>query len=181
MLYLRLEDREKVKALPGNVDPMDKEQVIHIRFRLPFLDEDDVPIGEYHDPDRGLRLWRRTDPNGYCEDFTDESTISDPGSFQLHHECGLLVNVPCYHGHKLPDMGPCRTFWNGKSWSMELTQLAIRPDDNGELRVLPIVKCRHCGHVWRYKWETVWDFIPRDMQLRLETYSGLKATARVVL
>lgn len=149
MLYLRYEDREKVSKLPNSLDPVREAGVL--RFRLPFPDEDEIPIGEYKDPFRGMRLYRQcgVGQSSYCEDFKDESTIKQPGGFQLRHECGLLVNVPCYHGLKLPEgNADFRPFWNGKGWFFELTQLAPRTID-GIFQVLPIVKCRHCREIWR--------------------------------
>jgi hypothetical protein len=163
MFYLRFEDRYLVSPLPGNVNPARDVEAAQIRFRLPFADEDDIRPGDYKDPFRALRLYRGN------EDFTDESTANHPGTIQLQHACGLLVNVPCYHGHKLPTLGDARVFWNGKSWSLELFQL--RPDFvDGELRVFPVVRCRHCQHVWRYEWPNVWEFIPPEMRTRLRGY-----------
>lgn len=161
MYYLRFEDREKVAPLPGNVDPV--RDACELRFRLPFPDEDDIPPGQYKEFERGLRLYRSTlagTPSACCEDFTDETTVKEPGTIQLHHPSGLLINVPCYHGHKLPDLGPTvKVFWNGKSHSLELTQL--RPVMiEGELQVFPVVRCRHCGQAWRYQWADILEYIP---------------------
>jgi hypothetical protein len=169
MYYLRFEDREKVQKLSGNVDPI--ADCGELRFRLPFPDEDDVQPGEYEDFNRGQRLYRQrgVGVSGYCEDWKDESTVEDPGIMQLRHEAsGLLLNVPCYHGVKLPDViKPMQAFWNGKGHAFELAQL--RPIGSG-LLVYPVVRCRFCQHAWRYDWSQVWDYIPYEMQLRLRQY-----------
>lgn len=177
MLYLRFEDRAKVSALAGNVDPNDDEQAGQVRFRLPFPDEDGVRIGEYKDPFRGLRIYRGSAVQGSHEDFTDATTASEPGMIQLSHPSGLLVNVPCYHGNKLPNLGDAKTFWNGKSWSLELFQLRPVLVD-GALQVFPVVKCRWCGSVWRYQWTDVWEFIPYEMQIRLRGYCQAEVTRK---
>jgi len=174
MLYLRYEDRGKVSKIPNSLDP-EKEAGV-LRFRVPFPDEDDTPIGEYKDPFRGIRLYRQcgVGQSSYCEDFKDESTLRDTGRVQLHHESGLLINVPCYHGIKLPESsGDFKSFWNGKSWSFELTQLAPRTI-GGVFQVLPIVKCRHCRALWRYEWSTVWDYVPADLKPVLRVYAEPK-------
>lgn len=175
MYYLRFEDRNKVKHEHGNVDPNDDEQAGGLRFRLPFPDEDDIPPGgNYEHYERGLRLYRMvksetTEPD-YCEDFTDPETVNLPGFFQLHHPSGLILNVPCYHGEKLPQVAePMRAFWNGRSWFLELSKLR-GVYSHGKLTLWPVVRCRHCGEQWRYKWSDIWDYIPADMKERLQDY-----------
>jgi len=69
MFYLRFEDRDKVRKLPGSLDPA-KETGIY--FRLPFPDENDVRIGEYKDHARGCQLYKMVQSNKmgrYAEDF----------------------------------------------------------------------------------------------------------------
>lgn len=153
MYYLRYEDRAKVRALSGNVDP--EREATALRFRLPFPDEDGLEPGSYEDYNRGVLLFRGN------EYFTDDETANDPGNIQLTHPSGLLVNVPCYHGAKLPALGDARVFWNGKSPSLEMRQL--RPTDGG---VKPIVACRWCNGAWRYDWSDIWEYI-HDPALRI--------------
>jgi hypothetical protein len=175
MYYLRFEDRGKVLHLPGNVDPANDKDASQIRFRLPFADEDGVAIGEYDKYDRGERLWKKIPnplPGGMtCEEFSDDTTASDPGTVQLSHPCGLLVNVPCYHGEKLPESSnDVRVAWNGRSWFLELYQLRPVLED-GQLRVYPVIHCRFCGHLWRYQWADVMEWIPEPMRSRLAVYA----------
>jgi hypothetical protein len=179
MYYLRFEDRDKVTHKPGNVDPV--RDACELRFRLPFPDEDNTPIGQYGNHTRGQRLYKPTlDAQGKVtghEDFTDAETASDAGIIQFSHDCGLLLNVPCYHGAKLPAVGPdVRAFWNGKSHTLELYQLRPVMVD-GVLRVFPVVHCRFCGHAWRYKWADVLDYIPEPLRSRLAVYAEIQVAA----
>jgi len=199
MYYIRYEDRFKVSPLPGNVDI--SSDAAGCRFRLPFPDEDGVLTGEYEKYNRGLRMYR-PDPCEWCKgsgksqfevdgncrrchgagtyghsDFTDPEMLEDPGTIQLHHPSGLLLNVPCYHGMKLPEVtAPMKAFWNGKSWSTELSSLRVLKGENGFNRVVPVVGCVHCGQKWRYEWADVWDFIEPEMQRRLEKYRNPTVT-----
>ena len=104
---------------------------------------------------------------GYFEDFSDESTMKEVGTIQLKHESGLLINVPCYHGHKLPELGPdAKAFWNGKTHSLELYMVKVTASD-----VVPIVRCRHCGNMWRYTWDDVLPFVwDEELKKRLTVY-----------
>jgi hypothetical protein len=171
MYYLRFEDRFKVRALSGNVNPA--TDASGLRFRLPFPDEDNVIPGEYEEYNRSVPLVRHSSFGS--DRFTDDSIASDAGIIQLTHPSGLLVNVPCYHGVKLPDVGKdCKVFWNGKGYSLALYQL--RPirvaNDSGVERyqVFPVVHCIHCGHAWRYTWADIADYLPKDMRARLQPY-----------
>lgn len=173
MYYLRFEDRHKVSAEPNSVDVARHPE--DLRFRLPFPDEDNIQPGDYDKHNRGLRLYRqvksRTTAPDYCEDFTDAKTASEPGNIQLRHDCGLLLNVPCYHGHKLPDVAEgMKAFWNGKGHFLELSSLRTVKDDAGEVHVFPVVACRHCMGAWRYQWAEVMEYIERPMRERLEVY-----------
>jgi hypothetical protein len=141
MYYLRYEDRDKVRPLPNNVDPV--KYASELRFRLPFPDEDHVKPGDYEDFNRGVRLCCKTS-TGY--------------------------NVPCYHGQKLPDLGNARAFWNGKGHSFELTQVRP-VDVNGVVKLIPIVHCRHCGKAWRYTWDEVLPYVlDKQLLDRLKEY-----------
>ena len=166
MYYIRYEDRHKVGHEPGNVDVA--RDADGCRFRLPFPDEDDKQPGEYDEYNRSQRLYRKcgVGQSSYHEDFADESLVDKPGLIQLHHESGLLLNIPCYHGIKLPEVhSTMRAFWNGKSWSLVLSSLRV-----ADGKLWPVVRCRHCGEAWRYEWSNVWEFIPYEMQIRLREY-----------
>lgn len=143
MYYLRHEDQSKVTY----------QYFEHgLRYRLPFPDEDSVAVGEYPDHERGLRLYK-TDENGWSEGFIPDGDL-EPGLIQLTHPSGLLVNVKCHHGLKLPEGGgDCGTGWNGKSWFFELK--AIKAVDGG---TRPVYGCRHCRRMWSTDWDSVIDY-----------------------
>jgi hypothetical protein len=177
MYYLRFEDRFKVSGIPGredgNVKPWIDEEAAQIRFRLPFPDEDNLLPGEYKQHDRGERLWKKVGEGRFetCEGFSDPTTADDPGTVQLTHPCGLLLNVPCYHGEKLPESSKdIKAHWNGKSWFLELYQLRPVLVD-GLLQIFPVVHCRFCRQAWRYKWSDVIDYLHGEMKDRLAGYA----------
>ena len=164
MYYLRYDDRGKVSKQQGSLDAATTHDLF---WRLPFPDEDSVKIGEYAEHDRGLRLWKQEEGQQYAEAFQDESTTTNPGTIQLTHESGLLVNVNCYHGVKLPEGGKdVKMCWNGKSWSFELAFIKNTKDG-----IKPIVKCRHCRSMWRYEWQEVLPFVNGEIKARLEKYA----------
>ena len=157
MYYLRYEDKNNVEPCEGSG--------YGIYYRLPFPDEDDVDIGNYENYNRGYPLYDTV--NDYTEYFTDPTTADDPGIIQITHKCGLLINIPCYHGAKLPDGGEeIKVFWNGKSNFLELSSL--KECENGEIR--PVIKCKHCGHMWSYDWADVLPYIQKRMKQRLMKY-----------
>lgn len=159
MYYIRYEDRDKVARLQNSLDCSVE---FNLRWRLPFPDEDKVKIGEYEDYCRGCGLSGFNDYDGM---------IDNVGTLQLTHESGLLINVPCYHGIKLPDItGPkVGAFWNGKSNHIELSSVKNMPD--GTLR--PVIRCRYCGESWRSEWEYVLPHLyDRELKERLEVYAA---------
>ena len=163
MYYIRFEDRDKVSHKPGNVDLSDPVDVGCLRFRVPFIDEDHILPGEYEDYNRGLRLYR-----GH-EDFRPAET-PEPGSmFFRHNEAGLQFSVPCYHGEKLPDLGPeIKPRWNGKGYAYELASIRA-VYDNGVLKTFPVVRCRFCSEQWRFTWDEVLPFVgDEEMRKRLD-------------
>jgi hypothetical protein len=113
MYYLRYSDIGKIRSRDGNVDVNDPKTVNQLRFRLPFPDEDHIKPGDY-EPFRGALL---------CG-YSDKKTIESPGTVQFHSKTGMLVNITCYHGEKLPEnTKESRFFWNGKGPAYELTFL----------------------------------------------------------
>jgi hypothetical protein len=173
MYYLRLEDKNKV-------NPMNGSSFGHY-WRLPLPEEDSILPGDYKEYNKAYRLYRKVKSNtmtgqDYCEDFTDPDTIKEPGTMQFHNNSGLLVNVKCYHGEKLPENSNDVSFcWNGKGWFLELAYLRTDGDD-----VFPIVKCRHCDKMWRYDWNDVLPYVQdNELKLRLNKYAVNKEHAEV--
>jgi hypothetical protein len=147
MYYLRYSDRDMVTALEGNVDPMDEDTVKELRFRLPFPDEDNIKPGEY-EPFRGAHL---------SYDFKAPDTVKDPGIVQLHSKKGLMVNVTCYHGEKLPEnTKDVHFFFNGKAPAYELQFLKF-------IDGVPygIYSCTECNHSWRRPLKEIIPFMIR--------------------
>lgn len=172
MYYIRFEDREKVKQLPNSLDAATCENLF---WRLPFPDEDEVKIGEYKDHNRGLRLYSQDNPTQHYTEFGDPSTVEDPGTMQFHNGSGILINVKCYHGEKLPQNTEDVSFaWNGRSWFYELA--FVKNTTEG---LKPVVHCRHCRQMWRYTWEEILPFVQdSEMRKRLEEYAKtVKKTA----
>jgi hypothetical protein len=167
MYYLRYEDRLKVKPIAGNVDTHNE---IGLFWRLPYPEEDNITPGGYDIYNRGERLWKYegAGENKHCLDFADPQLADYPGTIQLKHESGLLVNAPCFHGEKLPEnTRDIKFFWNGKSWSLELAFIK----NVSETAIVPIVRCRHCGKMWSYSWEDVMPYLSGKLKTRLKGYA----------
>lgn len=172
MYYLRYEDRNKVR------DEDAPKDTLNLYWRLPFPDEDHLRPGEYQDYCRGIRLYRQGKPDHMgrtfgVEDYANPALADHHGTIQLAHESGLLVNVNCHHGEKLPASGEgVDVHWNGKSHSYELSSIK-----NTAEGVFPVIRCRHCNTKWRMDWADIWDYIPEDMRVRLERYYQKKEAA----
>ena len=157
MYYLRWEHRELVRPIHGNVDPADP--ALTLRFRLPFPDEDSVDPGAYTDHSRHILM------PGYSPKWLAEAK---PGLLQIHHPSGLLVNLPCHHGHRLPE--GVKAFWNGKAHHLALVQVKW---DAASQRLLPVVGCVFCHDKWVAEWENVLPYITDEgLHKRLKAYAG---------
>lgn len=154
MYYLRYEDRNKVEAMDGNINPSES---MNLRWRLPLPDEDNVLPGEYEDYNRAVRLYNST-----RGDFRFPESIKNTGIIQLTHPIGLLVNETCYHGEKLPDSTDTTKYhWNGKTWSWALSSVKNTKDG-----IKPIISCRWCNMSWFGEWVEIIDYIPQDLKDR---------------
>lgn len=199
MYYIRFEDRDKVTAVPNSIDLSNPAHVDGLRFRLPFPDEDNVPIGQYEPFERGLRLYREvactwcdgsgmshrtTDKCQRChgegtygiENYAPADLIDHPGTMHFRHEAaGMQLCVPCYHGMKLPapekfEKGTISAAWNGKGYAFELAHLkAIR--DGSMFRILPVTRCRFCGDEWRCDWSDIAEYLPKEWRFLLDRYA----------
>ena len=136
MYYLRYSDRHMIRPLEGNLDPNDDSILKELRWRLPFPDEDHIKPGEYPDYNRDAAL---------CGEFTSPDNANDPGILQLHSKTGLLVNITCYHGEKLPEnTKDVKFFWNGKKPAYVLKHLKFI---DGE--TFGVYSCTECRREWR--------------------------------
>jgi len=162
MYYLRYEDRHKVKALKGNVNPVRDAE--GLRFRVPLFSEDGIKPGHYtsHVND-GIRLYKKQEGNCIDYDLTD----GEPGRIHFRDETsGLQVSIPCLHGYPTgkQDLGSdVRLGFNGYRSPSILKYLKV----HGGL-VVPVISCTHCGKEWRTTWSAIWDYIPRGF----EDYQG---------
>lgn len=144
MYYIRYHDKDKVDY--------DFEKGRYY-FRLPFPDEDNVQIGMYEQFDRTL----------YCGAFNIVDIEKDAGIVQLYNkDCGILVNLPCYHGVKLPDVSSvenAKVFWNGKKNPLELSSIKY---EHGKI-TKPVFTCKCCRESWSIDWYDVMQ--DEDIQL----------------
>ncbi len=161
MYYLRYDQRYRVQALPGNVDPVN---TLGLRFRIPFLDEDFVEPGQFDSFRRLYPLVR----------FPVADLIEQPGNIQLTHESGLLLNVPCHHGAKLPEAEGIGVHWNGKAgWFIGLS--ALQSVEGG---VKPVLKCWFCCKAWVCDWDDVLPYVDdKILRNRLEKYATVPVQA----
>jgi hypothetical protein len=159
MYYLRYEDRHKVTPESNSLNP---HTVKNLFWRLPFPDEDHIQPGHYENHNRGIRLNHPSKG-----DFKVEGADNRPGMIQLvHKNSGLLANIKCYHGMKLPENSKeVRFGWNGMGHSFEL--IGIKNADD-EIRA--VYHCRHCQSMWSSNdWDEVLDYIQcSEMKRRLE-------------
>lgn len=156
MYYIRYDDRNLVSKLPNSLDPVIEKNLF---WRLPYPDEDHIKIGEYKGFDRGYVL------NNYIA----PETAKNFGTILIRSEMGILVNVVCYHGERLPvDTEEVSFHWNGKVDFYELAHVKNLPEE-----IKPIIRCRGCGHIWNCEWEEILPFI-KDIELkdRLEKYQA---------
>jgi hypothetical protein len=182
MYYLRYEDREKVAAHPGNVDV--NENPAGLRFRLPFPDEDHFRPGEYTPYNRKLPLLHRETRASFESTALGDGKNLSNGLIQLRHDCGYLLNVPCYHGTRLPDGGKeIRAHWNGRAGYfmalMSLKCIAVAyPNGHAGFGtryvVKPVIGCVFCEEAWRCDWVDVWDYLSDEWRERLQVYKDVE-------
>lgn len=158
MYYLRYDQRHLVSRVPNSLDPATTN---NLYWRLPFKDEDKLEPGEFDNHSRGLRLYTKDDI--FAEDIVRE--LGGTGIMQMHNESGLLLNIPCHHGAKLPDVGEAQAHWNGRSWFLEL--VAVKNVDTG---FRPVAQCRFCRQMWSFDWDEIESYIEPEMLERIKAY-----------
>jgi hypothetical protein len=169
MYYLRYEDRFKVKPEEGSLNPTTLKGLY---WRLPFPDEDHMAPGEYPDFYRGVRLFKLSE-SGAAIDYRADYLAEHPGIIQMYHSgMGLLANIRCYHGMKLPENSDSVQFhWNGRSHCMELVHVL-----NTAMGMLPVIACKHCRTSWSLPaedWPMILEHV-QDQKLRerLKVYAS---------
>lgn len=163
MYYLRWNDRLAVTKMQGSLDPA---TCPNLYWRLPLPCEDDILPGDYDSCHATVRLLPWYDENDKAVSYEPPGTL-DPGTIQLHHPSGLLLNVKCHHGNKLPEVsGEIKACWNGKDgYPLELCGIKNHELADGSQVLMPLVRCRHCGQMYRDSWANVLPHIA-DLQLR---------------
>lgn len=148
--YVRWEERNNIKPNMGSE--------FGWFWRLPFPDEDNILEGEYGRYNKYARL---------NNDFVLPQTIQDAGILQLKHECGMLINIYCYHGGKLPHgTDELRTAWNGKASQFYALRYIRKKED--EL-FYATIGCRFCDRMWSLDLEDIVPFVvDSDLKQRLE-------------
>lgn len=163
MYYLRWDDIDKVEIDYDLREP-------GLSFRLPFPDEDDQLPGQYEIYERGYRLLPYQD-DGHTVAFEAGESIAYPGLVQLYHSgSGLLVNAQCFHGLRLPEGSEeLRACWNGKDpYVWELVRVKNHPGQG----LMPLIRCRHCGQLFRSTWANVLPHIKESiLRDRLTSYA----------
>jgi len=171
MYYLRWDDRDKVTPLPGSLNPATEG---NLYWRLPLPEEDDILPGAYKSHDKRVTLLPWEEENDRWKSYEPDDEV-EPGTIQLHHESsGLLLNARCYHGVKLPYVGAdIKAFWNGKAYhNWELCFIKNHELSDGQQELRPLVRCRHCGSMFREQWVNVLPHVQnKALRDRLFTYA----------
>ena len=163
MYYLRYEDRLKVKPLNNNLDPNTE---MNLFWRLPVKCEDNISPGHYSAGWPKVPLVKNLLHGDHY--FSDPICANHPGVMQLrHNDSGLLINVKCYHGVKLPiGNDDFNAFWNGKGYAFEL--VAIK---NETKSFMLVIECRFCGIFFTCDFGEIEDFISdKTLRDRLSRY-----------
>lgn len=171
MYYCRYENRYQIDTLENNVDFHSEK---NLYWRLPLVSEDALKPGEYGSGFPGVRLCK-TFPDRCPENFKPLECADYPGKMQLKHdESGLLVNVNCYHGIKLPlESDDFQPHWNGKGYAFELVALKNTRNQNDENSdfIQMVCQCRFCGNMFTCEFSEISDYIfDKELKKRLSEY-----------
>lgn len=140
----------------------------NLLWRLPIPDEDGIQVGDF---DYGV--WATSPYTALDESMAEILVNSDgeptlkPGIAQAKIDrLGMLLNVPCEHGLRLPlNTGDIKTFLNGCSFPIRLC--AVK-NDTSYNRMSIIVGCTACQCKWSFDFSEVQKYIKSSvMKLRL--------------
>ena len=178
----RLSDGQKVKI--GSCENMyycrwdQRKEVSYpymttgLHWRLPLPDEDGIKPGDFEDYkilkyDERLRTsfipYDAMLKESRLTDEDKELMAKNVGIVQTTVKAlGLLVNVPCYHGLKLPDSveGGVKFFWNGKRDALYFSGVI-----NKEKELMVLMECAACGEAWSMPYQ---DAEPLFRSLRMK-------------
>jgi len=119
--------------------------------------------GDYIIQKRGLLLRRlNIDSSTGYEYYSPEYLKDDTrnGTMTIHDgKSGLRINVKCHHGAMLP-RGSKEIEVEQEHPAGALQLISVKRMTKG---VIPIVRCRHCGLLWREDWDSVLPFVEDHM------------------
>lgn len=151
MYYIRYSQKNEVKYDFGKYAYF---------WRLPFPEEDGIPAGSYET----YEPWKNT-----SRAFLDERYFEmkkklydqepEAGFVQLRSDAlGMLVNVSCYHGTRLPESTKdTKFFFNGKRNPLRIAYVKNYPT---EMRV--VYACAACGKMWSASYNEIAPYIMDD-------------------
>lgn len=160
MYYCRWEQRNEIQ-MDGNYN------LNGCLWRIPLPSEDGIKPGEY---DSGLVKGSQIpydlllNQDDFSEDMK-QTLAETQGIVQAYvKELGMLINVTCFHGFKLPEGGGgIYAGWNGKRDPLFLSHL-----ENGEKELLVGIQCNACHKMWSTTFNEIEPYIVSlDMKLRL--------------
>lgn len=162
MYYCRYEQIDEIR-MDGNYN------LDGCLWRIPLPSEDGIKPGDF---EYDMLLKDKSIPYELMIDlerFTNEmkeSLLESVGLVQSYVESlGMLVNIPCHHGIRLPDVGDSgiKVFWNGKRRPIHLCYLK-----NDEKELLVGVRCSGCNHMWNTAFNEIEPYIlSMEMKMRL--------------
>lgn len=159
LYYLRWEQRNEVVY---NFTPQGKH--IEWLWRIPSMLEDGILPGDFEYGG----LLQKGEYIPYClslkpfDKETSDALAQTVGLVQQRVEkLGMLINMPCYHGLKLPEAEGFGFFWNGKREAIHLCYLI-----NKEHELEVGIKCNACGKMWSAPFPELQPFI-KSLWMRL--------------
>lgn len=142
MYYLRYDQRAKVHALPGSVNPV--RDAGALRFRFPWPDEDHVAPGGAEFGDNGHH--RSIAVDGYTAQDVEHFSVQ----FTAH--AGYLTSLPCPESKEYTDARGGRVTATGlhvhRNGFSGAVQLVAQRWIEG-VGLVPVMRCGGCGAMWR--------------------------------
>lgn len=107
-------------------------------FRLQLESEKGIEAGDYKSHEtNGIDIFNAG------KFFTNEQIETlKPGIDQITNRCGLLINLPCFHGLKLPEFVGMKVFKNGCRPFFKVSYLFYKHDEN---KLYFAISCKCCN------------------------------------
>lgn len=119
---------------------------MNLIWRLPFLSEDCIQVGDFKIHDSWKFNSEAELSCGFYDAFATDECFKEPHRrfIQLYGE-GVNIEMPCYHGFKLPDnTGDIRLSRYGSG----LPRIRLSGVKNTETELLAVLSCVDCGTSW---------------------------------